>query len=329
MRKIIYITLLSFLLINQLYAGEEYKKLGQTNFLFLSVPIDARGTALASAQTADSESGITSMFYNPAILSLQNANFGFESHYFDFMFDITHYAAAASYKLKNNMGVVGLNIHYVDLGEYDQTIIANNNQGYFDLGKEQLSEYAIGLAFAKSISNQFSVGVNLKYAAQNLGQALVLNNQGNYDGKKYVVGALAVDFGTYFDTQIRGLKFGVSIRNFSAEPVYEKNSFQLPLTFSIGLSSDVFELLNIESVQKLKILLDLVHPRSYSEYYNFGLEYNLSNRLYARVGYMANRDIFDYNVGFGVVFSKITFDYSYSKVEWFDNTQKFTLKFKI
>lgn len=324
-----YISLISFLLLNFLYSGEDYKKLGQTNFLFLSVPIDARGTAMASAQTADSESGVTSMFYNPAVLSMQDEKIGFESHYFNFLYDITHYALGASFKLNNNMGVVGLNMHFVDLGEYDRTIIADNVQGYFDFGKEQLSEYALGVTYSQRISSQFSVGFNLKYAAQNLGQALVLNNDGEFDGKKYVTNTFAVDFGTLFDTQIRGLKFGVSIRNFSAEPVYEKNSFQLPLTFSIGLSSDLFELMNIQTDKKMKILLDLVHPRSYPEYYNLGMEYCLGKLIYLRAGYMGNRDIFDYNAGFGVTFSKITFDYSYSKVEWFESTQKFTLKFKI
>ena len=329
MKKYIYLSILTFMLFTSVIAGEDYKKLGQTNFLFLSVPVDARGTALGAAQTADTESGLTSIFYNPAILALYPNKLGFETHYFNFLYEITHYAAAGGLKLGNNRGVIGFHWHYVDLGDFDKTILADNAQGYYDLGKDYLSEFAAGITYSKKISEQFSIGFNLKYATQNLGYNITLNDDGNIDGKKHISEAFAVDFGTIFDTRIRGLKFGVSVRNFSAEPVYEKNSFQLPMSFSIGLSSELFELLNKTGYNKTKLYIDLVHPRAYPEYINAGVELDLSRMMYLRAGYMANRDIFDGNIGFGIRLIKFDLDYSYSATDYFSDTQKFSIKFNI
>ena len=57
----------------------------------------------------------------------------------------------------------------------------------------------------------------------------------------------------------------MSVRNFSQEIKFEEEGFQLPLTFKIGLSINAldFTSLNPED-HALLVVLDAVHPRSYS-----------------------------------------------------------------
>ena len=52
----------------------------------------------------------------------------------------------------------------------------------------------------------------------------------------------AFDFGILYKTGFKSLNFGMSIRNFAKEVMYQKEGFQLPLTFRVGLSMNVLDL---------------------------------------------------------------------------------------
>jgi hypothetical protein len=120
----------------------------------------------------------------------------------------------------------------------------------------------------------------------------------------------------------------MSVRNFSGEVMYEEESFQLPLTFTMGVSMDLMDLVESASDQhSLLLSVDASHPRSYPEYIDLGLEYKFMDVFFARVGYMGNRDERGITFGSGVQVAGIQIDYSYTPFGIFNNSQSFTLRY--
>jgi len=92
----------------------------------------------------------------------------------------------------------------------------------------------------------------------------------------------------------------MSIRNFSQEMIYEQYNFELPITFTIGIAADLFEMLELSNSQSLLLALDAVHPRDYTERVHVGLEYGLNNMFFLRTGYKFNYDSEGLSLGAGV-----------------------------
>lgn len=212
-------------------------KLAQTGFEFLDVKTDARATGMGEAFTTIDGSS-ESMFYNPAGIASVRSLVDLGGDQLNWIADIKYFSgsvAVAPYG--GRYGVIGLSFIKVNYGEFHFTSIANNDQGYVDLqGYPEPSAYAVALAYAKQLSEQFSVGAEMKYANQNLGHSLVpvythvivdsvLTTDTTYAIKNYSLGVLAFDFGTIYKTGLKSLAFGMSVSNFSREIAYEQESF--------------------------------------------------------------------------------------------------------
>jgi hypothetical protein len=148
--------------------------------------------------------------------------------------------------------------------------------------------------------------------------------------KENKVDGFGFDFGTIYYPGWHSFRFGVSARNFGGELTYEKESFELPLTFTIGVAMDVMDFVETEN-QTLLITIDAVHPRDFGERIHFGLEYTFLSMFAVRGGYKANYDIEDFSLGVGFfkdigdVLVKI--DYAYTNMEFFDGVNRLTVGF--
>ena len=308
------------------------EKLAQSGFQFLSISPDAREASLAGAITTV-ENGVGAIFSNPAMLSENQSAFSFMVSQNNWIADITHNAIAASYKpAGGRFGIFSANFFYVDYGEVEGTIIADNEQGYVETGIIKPSAYAVGLAYAKRLSNKFALGGQVKLVAQDLGSAIrsVNEESGDRTVDKNEESVLAFDFGTIYKTGLKSLNFGMSVRNFSEEIKYVSEGFQLPLTFNIGVSFNIMDFLPEQfQGQYLLISTDAVHPRSHPEYVRFGAEYRLMDMLSLRMGYLSNTDERSLTYGLGVKKFGFSFDYAYKPFGVFDNVQLFTVRFGI
>lgn len=307
-------------------------KLGQSGFQFISVVSDARAGALGTAMTTVSM-GASALFFNPATMAKTQHFIEVNASQNQWFADINHIQFSASFRPANGRyGVFGISYQSVDYGDFQGTIVWNNERGYLDTEIFNPTAYALGAGYAKQLSDRFSIGGQVKLAKQYLGRsAIPVYDPGQGESsrvKKNLADVVAFDFGTIYRTELRGLNFGMSIRNFSKEIKYEKESFQLPLMFRIGFSVDAFEMLNIDHTgQNVLLTIDAVHPRSYPEYVNFGLEYAiLNNALALRGGYTFNRDLEDVTFGFGIQKFGIAIDYSYTPFGLFDPVQRFTFR---
>lgn len=310
-------------------SSTENKKLAQTGFQFLSVTNDARSAAMAGAVTT-LEFGSSSLFFNPAGLANTNSNYEVTASQNTWIADISHQAFSFSWSpLNSRYGVVGLSVQSVDYGEIQGTIVVGNDQGFIDTEIMQPSAYSIGFGYAKALSAMFSIGGHLKYTSQHLGNSLVQISD-SLKVKDYQEYAYAFDFGTIFKTGYKSIAFGMSIRNFSSEVTYEDEGFPLPLTFTMGLSMNLLEVLpEIPLSNRFLFSVDAVHPRSYPEYLNIGFEYKMLNVLYLRYGYLTNRDNRSSTFGFGIEKFGVTIDYSYTPWTLLNDVQRFTIRFAL
>jgi len=327
--KILTIVLLFSVLQIGLQAQE---KLAQTGFQFLSVVPDARAAALADAMTTV-ENSSAALWANPAMLAESKNMLDIALNMNNWIADITHNAFSASFRpAEGQYGVFGISIKYVDYGDVERTIVANNEQGYMDMGLIQPNAYSIGFGYARRLTNKFSVGAQLKRAGQYLGPVISdLDAETDLLKQKQMRASVwAFDFGTYYKTGWKSLSFGMSVRNFSQEIKYSDENFQLPLTFSVGISANIMDYLPGKYFSDyLQFSLDAVHPRSHPEYLKTGLELRLMDLFDLRLGYMSNTD--EANVTFGFGLHKFGFDIDYAYIPYgaFDNVQRFGLRFSL
>jgi len=326
-------SLLLTLLSTSLLIGAD-KKLAQTGFQFLSVSSDAKAGAMGDAMTTIFGQS-KSLFFNPAGMSRQQSFVDASLSQNQWIAGINHNAISVSTSPSNGKyGVFGISFVHVDYGEIQGTMVWDNSQGFIDTEILNPSAMALGLGYAKSLSDKFSVGGQIKTASQYLGKNVVPESDTTQSVVKNIAEAVAFDFGTIYETGWKSFSFGMSVRNFSQETKFYTEGFQLPLTFTIGASMNLMDFLPSKSlVHQLILSVDALHPRSYSERVNIGMEYRMIDLINIRTGYLLNYDEQNITAGFGVqkhvgpLF--ISVDYAYTPFGVFDNVQRLSINLSL
>lgn len=335
MNKILKVFLTIIILVH--LSDDQYAqvKLAQTGLKFLSVGADAKASAIGEAVTS-LEGNSSSMFYNPASMARQTSFLDATFNMTSWIADIDYLHASVSIAPENgNYGVFGFSVANVDYGVFNRTIRDGSGEaGYIDLGTYSPKAMALGIGYAKALSDKFSVGGNIKYVYQDLGGGHVVGltsgENGGYEETSFDINVVAFDFGILYHTGFKSLNFGMSLRNFSQEIEYIEESFQLPLTFKIGLSMnllDLFEMQNNDHVFLFSV--DAEHPRDYKEQIHIGGEYTFYNALSLRLGYVTPTDEQGINAGVGVkqnlVGINFGVDYSYLDFGVFEDVHRFSI----
>lgn len=304
------------------------QKLAQTGMKFVAVSTDPRAEGMGEAVTSLDGNSL-SMFFNPAGMARLNSEVSASLGQVSWIADIKHiYASVAVSPFNGDYGVIGFNFRSVDYGQLDETIIDGNANGFLDLGTFSPSAYAFGIGYATALSDKFSIGGDINFVHQDLGSSIVsIDNAGNTTSRSEKQSVASFDFGLIYKTGYKSLAFGMDLRNFSRELTYEQESFQLPLTFRLGVSMNVLDLWDMSSNdQSLIVSADAAHPRDYREQLNVGLEYTFMQLLSLRGGYMFNNDETGFTAGLGVNHSfagvQVGLDYSYTPFGVFGNVQR-------
>ena len=310
------------------------KKLAQTGMKFLSVSTDARTSGFSEAVTAVDLASASAIFYNPATLASIKEFTSLTIGNVNWIADIKYIHSAIAFSpFKGDYGVFGISFLSVDYGEFMGTVVANNEKGYTDVGTFSPKAYSIGIGYAKALSDKFSVGGNVKYVKQDLGSGVIdIDANGNYVSENNSLGAYAFDFGILYRTGFKSLNFGMSVRNFSTELKYKKETFQLPLVFRIGLAMDAMDLFNVDkNTHSLLVAVDASHPRDFSEQIYVGAEYTFINTFSIRAGFVSPADEHNFSAGFGVKKNisgmNMGIDYAYQPFGIFNNVHRFSFNF--
>jgi hypothetical protein len=333
LRKLFIVSLLFPLLVQPLISQTNLSKTAQSTMNFLLVGTSSKACAMGEAYLSTGI-GSESMFYNPAGLSVLNKSFDININYTQWIADINYISGGVGWAM-GEFGVLGAHLVTVDYGDINGTsLISESEQNLYPLGYKDnglmsnVGAYVVGLSYAKQVTQEFSVGLTLKLAGQNLGQSSFSGTTKDNDASK-----IAFDAGVRYQTGFKQFTFGMFIRNFATSIQREEIEEQLPLLFSFGASINVMEIIveEISEDNQLTVAADFLHQNSYSERLNLGLEYKFLGMLAVRGGYQTNRDLASWSGGIGLNGSLADYDievnYSYSSFEFFTSVNRVSLIF--
>lgn len=328
--------LLIVLLVFATQGFSENTKRAQTGMKFLSVATDARMCALSNAVTSLINNSSTALFFNPSAMANPDWQTDFSFGQTQWFADINYVYGSVAYRpALGQYGVFGITLVSVDYGDFLGTIRSDNEQGFLETGIFNPTAYSVGFGYAKALSSKFSVGGHIRYVFQDLGGGVTeFDGDESVKAKDFQEDVVAFDFGLLYKTGFKSLNFGMNVHNFSQEVEYIQESFQLPLTFEMGVSMDVLDLTKInKNLHSLFISIDAVHPRDYYEQLDFGLEYIFLKTFALRIGYTTPTDEQGVSLGIGlkpkISNYQINMDYAYTDFGLLKDIHRFTFKFSL
>jgi hypothetical protein len=328
------------ILAGMLCASASYaQKVGSTSMQFLKVMPSARGAALGEAYAVWA-TGAEAIFWNPAGLAKLD-NMEFSTTYINWLFDAQQGALAYALAIQG-FGALGVQVQYVDFGEFEETTNARpyisdpDNPGLTGRTFKPFS-YLVGISYARYLTDKFSVGIGVKYAYESLfdgRKVTAMVRQGVFEEVDTWANGLLFDFGIRYNTGYRSIHIGSSVQNFGADVKYAKESNPVPLLFRFGIGADLIGpdgLLRSGSEEnRLSAAFDIFHPNDYAQQIHAGVEYEFVGSFALRGGYKFNYDFDGLTLGAGVKHAlegvRLSADYSYGAMGiYLGNVQRISL----
>ncbi len=299
-----------------------FDKTGQAGMTFLKIGPVARAAAMADAHTGLSM-GATSAFYNPAGLGYLGGTFDALATNVNWFADIKMQAASVAMPVRiggDRAFVAALSYVAMDYGTIHGTAVNRDDlNGFSNIGNIDPTETVFGLSVAKQFTDKFSIGITAKY----MNQTLPWYDTGGddhlgdtYDADGYLTSTIVTntessiktfvyDAGTMYRTGFGSSVISMSIRNFARTQTYELEGFRPPVTFSIGLTMDAFDLAPAlqDAGHSLLVAIDGLHPPDHPEKVAYGVEYGYGDIVFLRAGYGGNYDTRALSLGGGVNFT--------------------------
>jgi hypothetical protein len=280
---------------------------GQSAFTFLKVVTSPRAAGMGSAFTAIL-GDIDAIYYNPGGIGfIKGGQYAFS--YTRWLANSKLYAGTIAYRMGGN--VWGISVVSARPEAYEQTTI------YQPLGTGktvQLGDLALGLAFARQMTDRVSWGIQVR----RLQEDLFLRTSSTWD----------VDMGIAAETGFRSIRLAATLRNLGKEVTVETRPFSPPIYYNFGIAGELFGKKGAPSC--LTVSMETLFATDYGQRWHFGGELWIANALALRAGYKTNYDVEDYSLGFGLKHKirgkDIRVDVSYtSGGKYFDAPLRFSL----
>ncbi len=311
-------------------------KTGTTVAQFLKIGVDARGAAMGGAFAA-MEGDLSAMHWNPAGLG-HHRGIGAMFAHSEWLAGMNFNYAALAFNL-GEAGIMGLSVTSLSTpNDAVRTVEQPEGTGEFF----NANDLALGVTFARRLTDRFSIGGSVKFIRQNIWHMSA--------------GAVALDIGALFTTPFKNIRLGASIVNFgsdmrldgrdiqfSSDPdpfnqgnvefvnaLYETDEFPLPLAFRVGIATELFKSENF----RMSVGIDALHPNDNAESVNTGAELAFNETLFLRGGYgtLFRQDSEEgLAMGAGLQYrvwgssTKLRVDYAYADFGLLENVQRFSL----
>ena len=308
--------------------GVNYVGTSAANFLKIGMGAKIVGSAESDITSYDDAS---SLYWNPGALSripTTSASFSYISWIAGS--NLTYLAVA----LPSNFGSLGLDITYFTSGDFEETTLAQQDGTGRFISANDLS---LGLAYARNLTDRFSVGLKAKYIRESLADV-------NAD-------AFAFDIGSVFITNVLNeMKIGIALSNFGSSLQFSGNnllithavpgsptnkqvpanlqteSWNLPLYFRFGLSTKAIT----TKYYNLTVNAAILDSRDYQTRFNVGGSLQFLDAFTLRGGYRFKYGEATFSAGVGVnldtnLIGKVSFDYAYTDFGYFNGLHQFSL----
>jgi len=259
----IFLIVFTFLFSTQINAQEIDPPL-ELNTITTSVPFliigpDSRSGGMGDVGVA-STPDVNSMHWNPAKYAFVKDDMGFAINYVPWLRSLVpdiSLSYLSGYIKRNNKETIGFSLRYFSLGDITFTDINSNV-----IGQYKPNEVAISGAYARKLSEHYSIAIATRYIYSDLtgGQTLT-GGLGTHAGQ-----SIAADISSYFQKEIRiGRKdfdwaMGLNISNLGNKISYTETAVRdfIPINMrfgtSIGTNFDEYNRMSIEfDVNKLLV----------------------------------------------------------------------------
>ena len=289
MKKIISLTLASILCyvsFSQNVTGVDEIGRDNLNTITTAVPFllispDSRAGGMGDVGVATSPDA-NSLHWNPAKFAFVEDEVGFAVSYVPWLRALVpdiNLSYLAGYKKLNKNEAIAMELRYFTLGDITFTDVIGNN-----LGQYKPSEFAIGSAYSRKLSDQFSLAISGRYIYSNLtgGQSAggITTNAGQ---------SIAADVAGYYRKDIRiakkdmQLALGANVSNIGNKVRYTETSTRdfIPINLRLGsaLNADLDEYNKISfafDINKLLVPTPPIYNDSIDGQIDFGQDPNVS-----------------------------------------------------
>lgn len=242
----IFLIVFTLIFFNQLFAqstvGENIDAPLELNTITTAVPFlligpDSRSGGMGDVGVASSPD-VNSMHWNPAKYAFIEDDMGFSINYVPWLRSLVpdiSLSYLSGYLKRNDKETIGLSLRYFSLGDITFTDINSNV-----IGQYKPNELAISTAYARKLSDNYSLAVSIRYIYSDLtgGQTLT-GGLGTHAGQ-----AIAADISSYFNKDIRiskqdfDLAIGLNISNLGNKISYTETAVRdfIPINFRFGTS---------------------------------------------------------------------------------------------
>lgn len=303
----------------------DFSRVARSGWQFLHLPTSARSAALANIKCGLTHNDAMASFANPAnLVDVKNLEMGFSN--FNYLADISYMTGSVAKRFEN-IGVLG--VQFASLSAGDMVRTENRpgefgNERYVNLGTFDAGDLLVGLTFARQITDRFSIGASASYIEETLDDVKASN--------------LGLDFGLYFKTGLKSLRFAIVGRNIGTDVRFGgfdelygmPIDVRMPTELMMGVGYDFLGGTE-DALHTLSGYLEATHPNDENERLHTALEYNLNQMLALRVGYRFNYDEIGLTAGAGINFNmagyKAHLDYAYLDYGRLEATHLFSIGF--
>lgn len=249
---------------------------------FLLLPVGGRGTAMASSFDPLADD-VTSMFWNPAGLSLMTAP-GAEVSRMNYVDNTNFTWAGIGVPIRGGEAAVGFSLgvfSFANQPEYTVEQPDGTGRTY------SVSDTYLGLTYSQQFNDRFSFGITGKYISEHLAGANAATGAADFGANYHTklggrairgsfvvmnVGGTLTHSGTVLDTSLTAPNpTGSDVSGSNSAVQYKSKGFELPATFRVGIA---YDLLSVGS-GRLTATGQFIQPTGADVTGAVGAEYNL------------------------------------------------------
>ncbi len=328
------------LLINQNIFSQNVSKTGTTAASFLEIGVGAGATGMGGAFVSIADNA-SALYWNVGGIA--------ELPQFEAIIVHTDWIAETNFDFAGlvlplgNFGTLGFSFTSLSMDDMKVTTVEQpgGTGEYFSA-----SDIAVGVSYARLLTDRFSIGFTFKYIEQTIWHMSA--------------SAFAIDAGTKFRTDLLGgLTIGATMSNFGSPmelngrdaryfirvddtkdgsndqipTSIEMDTWELPLMFQIGVSTFAFN----NDTYKLRVAADATVPNNNYQSMNVGGELSFEDFLFLRGGYNSllledGEGGLSFGVGINskMIFSDavVNFDYAFRDFGRLQNVHNFSVGIK-